>query len=95
MIKGKQKITPYSLEDLQSLLNRTGVQLNKVDYDAVYVANMAKADFLNSSIDDETHLALFVKDCCEDVDGYDGMIFTRFYADCIGKGNPINWEDMI
>ena len=95
MIKGSQKITPYSLEDLQSLLNRTGVQLNKMDYDAVYVANMAKADFLNSSIDDETHLALFVKDYCGDVDGYDGMIFTRFYADCIGKGNPINWEDMI
>lgn len=27
--------------------------------------------------------------------GYDGLPMTRFYADCIGKGTPIMWEDMI
>lgn len=25
----------------------------------------------------------------------DGLPMTRFYADCIGKGTPIMWEDMI
>jgi hypothetical protein len=29
------------------------------------------------------------------VDGYDGLPMTRFYADCIGSGNPIIWEDVI
>ena len=57
-----------------------------------YSANMAKSDFMKSAIADEAHLALFVKDYIDDLDGYEGMPFTRFYADCIGKGMPIDWE---
>ena len=30
-----------------------------------------------------------------DGDAYEGMPFTRFYADCIGSGTPIIWEDML
>ena len=56
---------------------------------------MCKADYYKRSIADEAHLALFVKDYIDDVDAYDGMPFTRFYADCIGSGNCINWEAMI
>lgn len=91
----KQNITPYTLEDVKSLFTRTGVKLDDITYDSVYIANVAKADFFNSSIGDETHLALYIKDVCEDTDAYEGMIFTRFYADCIGSGRPIQWEDMI
>lgn len=29
------------------------------------------------------------------IGGYDGKALTRFYADCIGSGTPIMWEDMI
>lgn len=68
---------------------------NKTAYDYVYVANMALADFMNSSIMDEQHLALFIKDYVDDTDAYEGMPFTRYYADCIGSGSPINWEDML
>ena len=59
------------------------------------VSNMGKADYLKSSIPDDTHLALFVKDYIDDPDGYDGLPFTRFYADCIGSGTPIMWENML
>jgi len=69
--------------------------LNDVTYDEVYLANMAKADFLGSSIADEAHLAKFIRDNIMDPDGYEGMVFTRFYADCIGKGRAIHWEDVI
>ena len=62
---------------------------------SVYVANMAKSDYYKSSITDEAHLALFIKDYIDDVDAYNGMPFTRFYADCIGSGNPIMWEQMM
>ena len=34
---------------------------------------MAKADFLGSSIIDEVHLAKYIKDVCQDPDGYEGM----------------------
>lgn len=92
----KQYITPYTKEDVENLLKRTGITLEGgVTYDAVYIANMAKADFLGSSITDETHLAKYVKDVCGDADAYDGMPFTRFYADCIGAGCPIMWEDVL
>ena len=64
-------------------------------YDYVYVANMCRADYMGSSIEDETHMAKFIKDYIEDPDAYDGMPFTRFYADCIGSGTPIPWSDLL
>lgn len=87
----KEYITPYTKESLEKILKMEG----GITYDAVYVANMCKADFLGSSVPDETHLAKYVKDVCEDPDAYEGMPFTRFYADCIGSGTGINWEEML
>ena len=60
-----------------------------------YVYHMAKSDFFESSIISEQYLLQFVKDYLDDIDGYDGKALTRFYADCIGSGTPIMWEDMI
>jgi hypothetical protein len=81
---------------VDTLLARHGISLeNKFGYDYVFVANMCKADYLGSSITDERHLALFVKDYVDDPDGYPELPFTRFYGDSIGLGLPINWEDMI
>ena len=83
-------------EDIDRILKTTGITLkNKFGYDYVFAANMCKADYLGSSVPDEQHLALFVKDYVDDPDGYEELPFTRFYADCIGSGHPINWEDMI
>ena len=94
--KRKEYITPYTKEAVESLLKVNNIKLDKdVGYDAVYVANMAKADFYGSSISDDAHLAKFIKDYLDDPDGYDGIVFTRFYADCIGSGTPIMWEDML
>ena len=88
--KRKEYITPYTKETVESLLKANNVKLDgDVGYDAVYVANMVKADFYGSSISDDMHLAKFIKDYVDDPDGYDGIVFTRFYADCIGSGTPI------
>lgn len=92
----KEYITPYSREDFDNIKSKTGYSINgNVGYDDLYVANMCKADFLGSSIKDEVYLVKYVKDVVEDPDAYEGMIFTRFYADCIGSGTPIIWDDMI
>lgn len=83
-------------EEVDNMLLKNNVTIeNKISYDYVYVANMASFDYLNSSIPDEKHLAMFIKDYVDDTDGYSELPFTRFYADCIGKGIPINWGDMI
>lgn len=83
-------ITPYTKEQVDDILTSYGVNVDKSTYDYVFAANMCKADYYGSSIADDLHLALFVKDYCEDSDGYEGLPFTRFYADCIGKGIGIN-----
>ena len=89
-------ITPYTKIDVDALLERNKIELNnKFGYDYVFVANMAKADFLGSSLPNEMYLAKYVKDYVDDPDGYPELPFTRFYGDIVGKGIPIIWEDMI
>lgn len=96
MYKGNQKIVPYTKQKMEDLFKQLNIQIkNNIMYDALYVINMLKADFLNSSIIDEKHLALGVKDYLDDEDGYESIAFSRFYIDTIKKGIPIEWEDMI
>ena len=90
----KESIQPYTMDSLKALKEKTRVEFD-LTYDAVYIANMCKADFLGSSIQNETQLVMYVKDVIEDPDGYDGMPFTRFYADCIGSGTSIPWSDLL
>lgn len=91
-----EKIAPITKEALDLLLAKNDIELdNKFGYDYVFVANMCKADYLGSSVPDDAHLAKFVKDYCDDPDGYSELPMTRFYADTIGKGIPIIWEDML
>lgn len=92
----KEKLEAMKRDDVEEMLKKLGIKLEKdKGYDAVYAANMAKADYFKSSIPDEAHLAMFVKDYIDDPDGYEGLPFTRFYADCIGKGVPIIWSEFI
>lgn len=91
----KIKIEFLSKEKLDDLLRRYGMTLNAKGYDAVYVANMCRADFFGRSIKDEGALVQYVVDTINDPDAYEGMVFTRFYADCVGSGTPIDWEDMM
>lgn len=92
----KRYLDPITKDQLDSLVKTYGIQFEcKFEYDCLYVANMAKADFLWSSLQDERQLLQYVKDYTEDPDGYEGLPFTRFYADCIGSGTAIPWEDVI
>ena len=94
---GKEKsVTPYTKDEISNLLNMHGVEVRRNQlYDAAYVATMCKADFLGSSIKDEKHLALYVKDVIDDIDAPDGLVFNRWYADMCYKGIAIDWEAML
>ena len=97
MIDGKEKkIKPYTREDVNRLLSEYKVEIkNNQLYDAAYVASMCKADFLGSSITDEHHLILYVRDVIDDIDAPDGLVFNRWYADMSYCGIAIDWEDML
>ena len=94
--KMKHGKTPITKEKVAESLNKFGIKLdNNQLYDFVYVYNMGNNDFMGSSIPDEGHLALYVKDVIDDVDGYDGIVFNRWYADTVTLGIPIEWEEML
>lgn len=82
-------------EDVDELLKSASVQIDCTDHDYVYVANMAKADFLGGCLADNTAVAKYVSDVLSDEDQADGFIFNRFYADCARNGVGIPWEDVL
>ena len=90
------KVKPYTKEDVDRLLKTYNVVVSNGQlYDNVYVANMCKADFFGSSISDERHLTMYIKDLIDDPDGYDGLVFNRWYADTRFKGISIDWDEML
>jgi len=93
MKHGKSKIEK---EKVKEILDKHSIVLeNNELYDYVYVYNMGYNDFFGSSITDEKHLAMYVKDVIDDEDGYDGIVFNRWYADTVSSGIPIEWDDML
>ena len=92
----EKKISPLKKEDVDNIMRMNNVEVRRGQlYDCAYVANMCKADFLGSSIIDERHLAMYVRDVIDDVDAPDGLVFNRWYADMCYNGIAIDWEEML
>ena len=91
----EENIEPYTKKEIDELLKEFKVELkNKIMYDYVFVASMCKADFLGSSVPDEEHLALYIKDTVDDIDANDDIVFRRWMQTMIGNGIPIDWEEI-
>lgn len=94
--KKKEKIEPYTKEQVDEMLKKHNITLeNNVGYDYVFVANMGKADYLKSSIPDEQHLALYVKDVIDDVDAGDGVTMRRWFATMVSNGEIVEWDEFL
>lgn len=96
-VNGKREyIKPYTKEQVDALLSSYGIELHNAKlYDAVYAANMCKADFLGRSIPNEEYLAMYIKDVIDDPDAEEGYLFNRYYADSMFMNRPIEWDDVI
>ena len=96
---GTEKSVPQDMvskEDVDAMLVKHGINLdNDCMYDATYVANMLMSDMYKSSIPDEQHLALGIKDLIDDVDQRDGYLFVRWYSNVLFNGNPIDWSTLV
>lgn len=79
---------------VEQLLKTNNINVSNF-YDALYVTNMAYMDYYGSSIADETHLALFIKDFIQDEDGYESKPFQHWVIDMKNKNINIDWNDMI
>lgn len=90
------KISLKSKDKVEAFLNAHGVEIeNDKGYDKVFVYHMGLSDYYGDSVPDDARLARYVKNVLDDKDGYEGIAFTRFLADCNGKGVPIVWEDVM
>ena len=91
------KVAAATKEQLDAIMTKYGLELKRNEgyYDPLYVWCMAKSDYFGSSITDETHLALYVKDYIDDADGNETRAFDEFFINCMAKGVDIPWEDMI
>lgn len=91
-----KSVKPVEKEKVDAFLKSNGIELkNNLGHDAAYVFSMAKADFSGSSIADEKHLALFVKDYLDDVDGSETRAFDEFFIKTVALGIPIFWDEML
>lgn len=91
-----EKIEVKTKSEVDDALAKESVTLkNNHGYDYVYVYHMGNADYLGSSIADDRHLALYVKDVIDDTDNEGGNVFRKWYADMVGKGMPVDWEEML
>lgn len=96
MSKDDKPIKVVTKEQLDRLMRVHGISLkNNQLYDYVYVANMIMADFYGSSIEDDLHMVRHIKCVIDDTDGYDGLVFNRWYADMSAVGIAIPWDDVV
>ena len=93
--KGKQ-MEPVSKEYIDKLLQQYDIKLeNNIGHDYVFVGNMCKADYYGSSIIDEKHFALYIKDTIDDEDAGDGTTMRRWYATMVASGIMVDWEEFV
>ena len=91
-----KKVAPKDKKQIIEMLQMYNIPTEDiVGYDVVYVEGQLRSDCYGSSYEDDMHLAKGIGDRINDKDKYEGMELTRFYADCIGRGIPIYWEEMM
>lgn len=96
MKKGGKPLEPLSKDFIDKTLSSYNIQLEKnIGYDYIFVANMCKADYYGSSIIDEKHFALYIKDTIDDEDAGDGTTMRRWYATMVANGIMVDWEEFI
>lgn len=92
----KIRVETHTKEYVNDMLKKYGIELeNNTLYDGAFVFHMGLADYLGSSISDEKHLSLYVKDTIDDVDASTETTFRRWVATMIGNGQPIPWSDFV
>lgn len=86
-------ITPVTKERVDELIKAHNIKIeNDTLYDAAYLYNMVKADYWGSSIEDDKHALLYVKDTLDDPDGSDELPFRFWLQKMVALGKPVDWE---
>lgn len=89
-------VQPMSKGDVEEIMKQYNIKLkNDVGYDATYMFNYGMAKYYGSSIPDKQHVAMFVHDYLDDLDGTPTRALDEYVGRCIGAGTPVMWEDVL
>lgn len=92
----KEQIEPLTKDAVEEMLKKQGIRLEHNEgHNFVYAANMIKADFWKSSVEDEAHMAKMIKDIIDDPDNPGGNLFRKWLADADALGFVIDWEEIL
>lgn len=91
-----EKVEYMAKEQVDAMLTKAGITLeNNYDYDYVFLANLGKATLFKSSVADEQHLAMYVKDIIDNENIGDGEIMRQWDASMTARGIPVDWYEML
>lgn len=93
---GKMKaITPVPLEEVEGMMKQQGFNIpEECVYDALYLANMLKADY-EKSLPTKEVKAKYIDETINDPDGCPEAVLACFCAKMDLKNMPIHWERFI
>lgn len=92
----KEPIEPLDKEVVEEILKKQGIKLEHNEgHNFVYAANMIKADFWKSAVEDEAHMAKMIKCIIDDPDNPGGNLFRKWLADADALGFVIDWEEIL
>lgn len=90
-----KKITPSTMEEMEDTLKQYRVEIpDECVYDALYLYNMAKADY-EKTMPEKEDRANYIMETLGDPDGCPEMVLACFRAKCDVKNIPVFWERMI
>lgn len=97
MVNANGKVHTWTTEQVVGAMQKMGFSIpSKVtDGDVAYTANMAYADFYPELLKDDEACLRYAYMVANDPDGYEGMPFSRWTADAIGKSVKLNWEKFV
>jgi hypothetical protein len=91
----KVKIAMIPKDEVEAILKKYGVDVDSdLIYDAVYLYNMARADY-PKTLPDDAHIATYIQETMNDVDGSKEDIFRTWYAKAVSHGESVPWYDFV
>lgn len=92
----KQKVEPVKKEEVDKILKDNNIEIeNKGNWDYMYWAMQCKADLMPEAIEDEKHMAKYVKKMTDDPDVPDDVTMRIWYAKMVAAGKGIPFEEFL
>lgn len=92
----EERVEMKTKEQVEEILKRYNIKLEHDNgYNGVYLYHQGFSDLFKSSVTDEQHLAMYVKDMIDDPDMPGSNCFRHFMSDCDAKGIIIEWDDLV